>query len=91
MQDSQKIFTFINLDKDILRSEKLNQDYRSQRLLSSSASEAIESPALPLESVHHVHGSHSLALGVLGVGHSVTDDILQEDLWESCIILNWIQ
>ena len=47
-----------------------------------SASEAVESPALPLEGVHHVHGSHGLPLGVLGVGHGVTDDILQEDLGE---------
>ena len=49
----------------------------------SSSSKAIESPALPLEGVHHVHGSHGLPLGVLGVGHGVTDDILQEDLGES--------
>merc|ERR1719234_54522 len=33
-----------------------------------------------LESVHHVHGSDSLALGMLCVGHSVADDILQEHL-----------
>ena len=46
--------------------------------VSSSASEAVESSPLPLESVDDVHGSDSLPLGVLGVGHSVTDDILQE-------------
>ena len=40
------------------------------------ATEPVESPALPLESVHHVHGSDGLALGVLGVGYSVTDDII---------------
>ena len=48
----------------------------------SSSSKAVESPALPLEGVHHVHGSHGLPLGVLGVGHGVTDDILQENLRE---------
>ena len=48
--------------------------------VSSSASEAVESSPLPLESVDDVHGSDSLPLGVLGVGHSVTDDILQENL-----------
>ena len=44
------------------------------------ATETVESPALPLEGVHHIHGSHSLALGVLSVGHGVTDDIFQEHL-----------
>ena len=50
--------------------------------VSSSASEAVESSPLPLESVDDVHGSDSLPLGVLGVGHSVTDDVLQEHLQE---------
>ncbi len=43
-------------------------------------SEAVECAALPLESVHDVHGGHSLPLGVLGVGDGITDDVLQEDL-----------
>ncbi len=43
-------------------------------------SEAVECAALPLESVHNVHGGHSLPLGVLGVGDGITDDVLQEDL-----------
>ena len=46
------------------------------------ASEAVESPPLPLESVYNVHGSDSLPLGVLGVGHGVPDDVLQEHLRE---------
>ena len=45
-----------------------------------SATKPVESPALPLESVHHVHGSDSLPLGVLGVGDSVPNDVLQEHL-----------
>merc|ERR1719239_1579737 len=44
------------------------------------SSEAVEGPSLPLQGVHHIHGSHSLPFGVFGVGDGVTDDILQEDL-----------
>ena len=47
-----------------------------------SATKPVESPSLPLEGVHHIHASHCLPLGVLGVGHGVTDDILQENLRE---------
>ena len=53
-------------------------DRKSNLGVRSSASKAVESSPLPLESVDDVHGSDSLPLGVLGVGHSVTDDILQE-------------
>ena len=42
------------------------------------SSKAVEGPALPLEGVHHVHGS--LPLGVLRVGDGVLDGIFQEDL-----------
>ena len=31
------------------------------------------------ESVHHIHGGHSLAFSVLSVGDSITDHILQEN------------
>merc|ERR1719187_1089197 len=44
------------------------------------ATEPIEGPALPLQRVHHVHGGDSLPLGVLGVGDSVPDHVLQEHL-----------
>merc|ERR1712198_290177 len=54
------------------------QDHKCRKVELSS--EAIEGPALPLQGIHHVHGGHSLPLGMLGVGHSVTDDILQENL-----------
>ena len=47
---------------------------------SVSATETIQSPALPLKSVDDVHGSDSLPLGMLSVGDGVTDDILQEHL-----------
>ena len=42
--------------------------------------ESVQGAALAFESIHNIHGSHGLPLGVLGVGHSITDDILQEDL-----------
>ena len=35
---------------------------------------------MTFEGVDDVHGSHGLPLGVLGVGHGVPDDVLQEDL-----------
>ena len=44
------------------------------------AAEAVQGAALALEGVHDVHGGDSLPLGVLGVGHGVTDDVLQEHL-----------
>ena len=44
------------------------------------SSEAIQGPALPFQGIHHVHGSHGLPLGMLSVGDSVADNILQEDL-----------
>ena len=42
--------------------------------------ESVESAALALERVHHVHGSDSLSLGVLCVCDGIPDDILQEHL-----------
>ena len=44
------------------------------------SSEAVEGPSLPLQGVHHIHGSHGLPFGVFSVGDGVTDDVLQEDL-----------
>jgi hypothetical protein len=44
------------------------------------SSEAVQSPALPLEGVDDVECCHGLAAGVLGVGDCITDDVLQEHL-----------
>jgi hypothetical protein len=44
------------------------------------ASEAVQGAALTLEGVHDVHGGHGLPAGVLGVGHGVTNDVLEEHL-----------
>ena len=43
-------------------------------------SETVQGAALTLESVDDVHGGDGLTLGVLGVGDSVTDDVLKEHL-----------
>ena len=46
----------------------------------SLAAEAIQGAALALERVHHVEGGDGLAASVLGVGHGIADDVLQEHL-----------
>ncbi|GER50921.1 histone H4 [Striga asiatica] len=46
----------------------------------SSATKPVESTALPLESIDHIHGGHSLPPSVLGVRHSISDDVLKEYL-----------
>jgi hypothetical protein len=42
--------------------------------------ETVEGTALALEGVDDIEGSDGLALGVLSVGDSVTDDTLEEGL-----------
>ena len=42
--------------------------------------EAVEGASLTFEGIHHIHGSDSLPLSMLGVGDGITDDILKEDL-----------
>ena len=48
---------------------------------------AVKGAALPLQSIDHIHGSDSLPLGVLSVGDSVPDDVLQEHLENSTGLL----
>jgi hypothetical protein len=43
-------------------------------------SETVKGLSLALEGVHDVHGSDSLAAGVLGIGHRIANDILKKDL-----------
>ena len=38
---------------------------------------------MSFESVDNVHGGDGLSLGVLAVGHCITDHVLQEDLQDS--------
>ena len=44
------------------------------------STETVEGSALSLESVDDVEGGDSLSLGVFGVGDSIADDVLEEDL-----------
>ena len=48
--------------------------------MGSLTSESVEGAALPLEGVDDVHGGDGLPLGVLGVSHSVADNVLKEHL-----------
>jgi hypothetical protein len=51
------------------------------------ASEAVQGPSLALQGIHHIQGSDSLTTSMLSVGHSIADDILQEDLQDSTGLL----
>ena len=51
------------------------------------AAEAVEGSALSLEGVDDVHGGDGLSSGVLGVGDSVSDDVLKEDLEDTSGLL----
>ncbi|KAF3857801.1 hypothetical protein F7725_011002 [Dissostichus mawsoni] len=53
----------------------------------SLSPEAVQGAALPLQSVHHIHGGHSLPLSVLGVGDGITDHVLQEHLQHTAGLL----
>ena len=53
----------------------------------SLTTESVEGSALPLQSIDDIHGGDSLPLGVLGVGDSVTDDVLKENLEDTSGLL----
>ena len=42
----------------------------------SLTAESVQSTSLPFQGVDNVHGGDGLSLGVLGVGDSITDDVL---------------
>ena len=42
---------------------------------------------MPLEGIDNIHGGDSLPLGVFGVGDSIPDDVLKEDLEDSTGLL----
>jgi hypothetical protein len=50
------------------------------RRLRSLTTETIQSTALALQSIDDIEGGDGLALGVLSVGDSITDDTLEEGL-----------
>ena len=45
--------------------------------------ESVEGTSLSFQGVDDVHGSDGLPLGMLGVGDSIMDKVLKEDLVES--------
>ena len=49
-----------------------------KKTMSFLTAESVEGTALTLQSVDDIHGGDGLSLGVLGVGDSITDDVLQE-------------
>ena len=53
------------------------------RRRAGSCAETVERAALSLERVDDVKRSDGLALGVLGVGDRVPDDVLEEDLQDA--------
>ena len=55
--------------------------------LCSLTAKSVQSTALSLQSVHHVHGCHSLSLGVLSVCHSITDHVLEENFENTASLL----
>ncbi|CAA6663275.1 unnamed protein product [Spirodela intermedia] len=55
--------------------------------LRNLTTEAVQSPALPLERVDDIHSGDGLPAGVLRVRNSVADDVLQEDLEHSSGLL----
>ena len=55
--------------------------------LTSLTSESVQGTSLTFQGVDDIHGGDSLPLGVLGVGDSITDDILKEYLKDTTGLL----
>ena len=53
----------------------------------SLTSESVEGTSLPLEGIDNIHGGNGLPLGMFGVGDSIPDDILKENLENSTSLL----
>ncbi len=53
----------------------------------SLAPKAVQRAALAFQGVHNVHGGHGLPLGMLGVGDSITDNVLQENFQNAARLL----
>ena len=50
-------------------------------------SESVEGSSLTLQSIDDIHGGDGLPLGMLGVGDSITDDVLKEHLQDTTGLL----
>ena len=70
-------YTFFTVTCGWLLKEPLGFLWADNRHLSA---EAIQGATLTLQSVDDIHGGDGLSLGMLGVGHGITDDVLQEHL-----------
>jgi len=55
--------------------------------VSRLAAKAVERAALALECVDNIHGGDGLAASVLGVGHGIADDVLEENLEDTAGLL----
>ena len=53
---------------------------KKKKLRGCLTAETVQSASLALQGVDNVHGSDGLSLGMFGVGNSVTDHVLQENL-----------
>ena len=51
------------------------------------SAETVEGASLALEGIDDIEGGDGLALGVLGVGDGITDDVLEEDLEDGAGLL----
>ena len=71
-------------DATLLKSLKLSVSVGETGHL---AAEAVEGAALALERVDDVHGGDGLAARVLGVGHGIADDVLEEHLEDTAGLL----
>ena len=55
--------------------------------MSCLTSESIQGASLPLQSIDNIHSGDSLPLCMFGVGDSISDDILKENLKDSTGLL----
>lgn len=55
--------------------------------VSRLAAEAVQGATLTFEGIDDVHGRDRLALGMLGVGDGVADDVLEKDLEHAARLL----
>jgi hypothetical protein len=69
----------------LLRKQRIRD--RGQEVGGYLSAETVEGASLALESVDDIEGGDGLALGVLGVGDGITDDVLEEDLEDGAGLL----
>jgi hypothetical protein len=70
-----------------LKRADFSEILRHGRSSDGLTTEAVQGASLALERIDDVHGRHGLALGVLGVGDGIADDVLEEDLEDATGLL----